>query len=303
MTESKRTYIITGGNSGLGLHCARNIATTFKDYQIILACRNQQKAEAAVKQLMDETGNQNIYAMELDVSSLASVRNFAAQYLQQGLPKLDGLVCNAGINGMSTGLTGEGFDCVFETNHLGHFLLTNLLLPHIKPNGRIAVVSSDMHSPPGVELDWPGVEALAHPNEKLSKNFVRYSYSKLCNLYFTYELARKLQGINSEIAVNALNPGLMIDTNFAPDKSRFTPEMLEQVKDRIGSLEQSAKALADMVTAPEYEKATSKYIDRGVETLSSPLSYNKENAVELWNRSVQYTGVVVDETLPGLLLA
>ncbi len=297
MANTNKTFIITGGNSGLGLECARNIAAKYSDYQIILACRNKQKAADAVKQLSEETGNANISAIELDVSSLASVRNFVEQYKAQELPHLDGLVCNAGINGMNVGLTEDGFDCVFETNHLGHFLLANLLLPHMKPNGRIAMVSSDMHNPPDFELTWPGAVSLAHPDEQLSTSFARYSYSKLCNLYMTYELVSRLQRIGSGITANALNPGLLTDTNLMPDKSRFTPERLVQVQHLIGSLTQSGKALADMVTAPQYENVTGKYIDRGTEKPSSTLSYNKENAVELWELSVAYAGLASGEML------
>jgi len=107
--------------------------------------------------------------------------------------------------------------------------------------------------------------------------------------------------MESEITVNVISPGLMTDTNFAPDKSRFTEAFLEGVADRIGSLDQSAKKLASMMTAPQYEKITGKYFDRGIERLSSTLSYNRENAAELWEMSVEYTHLASYETLPGLL--
>lgn len=296
MKKYTKTIIVTGGNSGLGLECAKNIASKSNDYQIILACRSKNKAAEAVNNLIDKTGNPNIDSMELDVSNLSSVRNFVKQYKEEGRPQIDGLICNAGINGLNFGMTSDGFDCIFETNHLGHFLLTALLLPYMKPSARISIVSSDMHNPPGDELIWLGAETLAHPDEKLSADFVRYSYSKLCNLYMTYELSRRLKRLGSEITVNALNPGLMIDTNFAPNNARFTEEFLESVADRMGSLEVSAKTLADMATEPDYEHLSGKYIDRVAEKQSSPLSYNEENALELWNMSIKYTQLDKSET-------
>ena len=133
-----------------------------------MAYRDREKAAQAQKALSTENNSARVLPLALDLSSLSSVRDFAANYATLALPPLHGLICNAGINGMYTGQSPDGFDIVFATNHLGHFLLTALLLPVMTPSGRIAVVSS-------------------------------------------------------EITANALNPGLMTDTNFAPDKSRFSP--------------------------------------------------------------------------------
>ncbi|MBC1979655.1 SDR family NAD(P)-dependent oxidoreductase [Listeria welshimeri] len=297
MTNNKKTLMITGGNSGLGLATAEKIAISNPEYRIILACRNKEKANSAVKKLQESTKNKNIIAMELDVSSLTSIRNFVSQYKTSDLGLLDGVLCNAGINGRNTGLTDDGFDIIFETNHLGHFLLTNMLIPYMQDNSRIVMVSSDMHNPPGQALKWLGVEALAYPNEPLSKDFVRYSYSKLCNLYFTYSLVEKLDSIPSKITVNAFNPGLLTDTNFSPDKSRFTDEFMQQIQDRIGTLEVSCVALANLMVNSKYDNLTGKYFDRGIETLSSPLSYNEENRAELWEKSIKYTNLSELDTL------
>ncbi|GLC78290.1 SDR family NAD(P)-dependent oxidoreductase [Lacrimispora brassicae] len=294
----KRTIVITGANSGLGYLCAENIAQKSHDYAIVLACRNGEKAEKAKNQLIENTGNPNIYSMVLDVASMESVREFAQQFKNRNFSPLYGIICNAGINGMHTGITCDGFDIVFQTNHLGHFLLTHLMLPYMSQDGRIVIVSSDMHNPPGGELVWQGTDALAYPEDKTAFN--RYSFSKLCNLYFTYELDKKLKEASSGITVNAFNPGLMTDTNFAP-KARFTEDFLNSVSDRIGSLERSAMAMSEMMTESQYQQVTGKYFDRGVERKSSPLSYNTENTSELWNKSIQYTKLAQSETLSGLI--
>ena len=295
-----KTIVITGANSGLGLTCAKNIASTSPDYQVVIACRNKEKAEQAKLELTTETKNENIIAMELDVASLESVRKFVAsiQSLHQSsqLASIYGLICNAGIIGTQAGLTCDGHDMVFGTNHLGHFLLSMLLLPYMEPEGRIIMVSSDMHNPPG-GIEWPGIESVMHPSESIN----RYSLSKLCNLYFTYELAHRLKQVGSTTTVNAFNPGLMTATGFFSDKTMFTDEFLHSVSDRIGSRDGSARALARMMTEPGYHGVTAAYIDRGETVKSSPLSYNKENALELWNASAELVTVKADETLAGII--
>ncbi len=279
-----KTIIITGANSGLGLAYSKHIARISGEYHIILACRDAKKAEQAKADIIKETGNPNITAMELNLSSLKSVRKFVESVVNKQRPPIYGIVCNAGIGGGNHGLTEDGFEQIFGVNHLAHFFLTNLLLPYMTPQGRIAVVSSDMHNPPG-GITWPGVNELIYPSLDFKGN--RYCLSKLCNLYFTYELARKLEQAEQQITVNAFNPGLMTETNLFGDKSHFTESFLQSISDRVGSLENSSKALANMMTDSRYEQLTGRYIDRGKDVGSSPLSYNVQNANELWDASLE----------------
>lgn len=288
----KKIVIITGSNSGLGFETAKKVAQN-NEYKVILACRNLEKAEAAKEKIISETNNQDVITMKLDVSSLQSVRDFANEYTSSNLGKIYALVCNAGISGVHTGLTADGYDIIFETNHLGHFLLTNLLLPYIEEKGRIIAVSSDMHNPPGKELVWKGVKELAMPDEEGSEDRRRYSYSKLCNIYFIYELDRKLRENGSKIIANVFNPGYMSDTNFAPGNhhSRFSDAMIK-VMGRMGNLDKSSTALAEIITEEKYSDATGKYYDRSTNTInSSKLSYDLDNAKELWNESEKLAGL------------
>ena len=294
-----KTIIITGANSGVGFECAKNILLAGSEYYIVMACRNSEKAEKAKMELINETGNKNIQVMELNLASLLSVKSFITFFKNAQHPPLFGLVCNAGISGNHKGLTAEGHELIFGTNHLGHFLLTTLLLPSIMGSGRIVMVSSDMHNPPG-GLIYPGPKMLASPDNQLGN---KYSQSKLCILYFTYELSKRLSQMKKKITVNAFNPGLITNTNFSQGhKERFTKSFLAKVADRIGSLPVSSKALADMITEPYYGKVSGKYNDRGNDVPSSELSYNIENAVELWQTSVSLTGLQNEDTLSGLLL-
>lgn len=295
--ERKKIVIITGANSGLGLNTAIKIAKTSDEYKLILACRNVEKAEKAKQEVIDKSGNQNIEVMNLDLSSLASVRSFVNKYETDIGQPIYALLCNAGINGTNQGFTKDGFDVVFQSNHLGHFLLTNLLLPHMEPEGRIFVTSSDMHDAPTYKMDWKGSEALAHPTPKMAENTIRYSYSKLCNLYFVYELARKLSAQGVHIRVNAFNPGLM-ETNFMTLTKASILFVKKTMPNRFGDLEKSSTALAELVTSPNRIRESGLYFDRSTNPIpSSKLSYNEVNARELWKSSEQYVNLSMPEKL------
>lgn len=282
-----RTIIITGANSGLGFETAKKIAK-HKDYEIILACRNIDKANNAKKKIISETNNNNIIVMEIDTSSLESVRNFVENFKKLD-KKVYGLINNAGISPMKhDGVSKDGVEIVCATNYLGHFLLTHLLLPYLEEEAKIFNITSDMHNPPG-GMKWVDPELLFHPVENDRK---KYSYSKLCNIYFTYELDEILRKDNSNILVNAFNPGMM-NTNFSGGHN--SPARTAMVKltmpERLGDLDKSSSALAELVVNNEY-KDTCKYYDRSTNYInSSELSYNVENRKDLWEKSLTITGI------------
>ena len=283
-----KTVIITGANSGLGFETAKKVARN-ADFKVILACRNSEKAEAAKETIIAETGNPNVVAMPIDTSSLASVRAFAEQFIATG-EKVYALVNNAGISSMGHGgTTEEGFELVFATNYLGHFLLTNLLLPHFEEGGRILNVSSDMHNPPG-GITWPVTEALAHPKDDDRR---KYAYSKLCMIYFTHELSERLAQEGRGLTVNAFNPGFMADTNFSKGGGKIRELAVKTtMPERYGKLETSSDALAQLVTEAAFSTVSGAYFDRSTNTAkSSELSYNAQNAAELWQMSMAYVGL------------
>ncbi len=292
-----KNVIITGGNSGLGFETAKKVAARSDDYRVIIACRNEQKSMQAKKEITAVSGNTNIEVMTLDTSSLSSVRKFVQDYKEKGYGNVYALLCNAGISGSHTGITDDGFDVVFETNHLGHFLLTNLLLPLMDPQGLIFATSSDMHDSPSGNMIWRGTDFLAYPNPSFAKSRERYSYSKLCNLYFIYELAEKLSESGSRIRANAFNPGLM-QTNFTP-VSRASLEFVRyMMPKRYGDLGKSSSAYAQLVTEPELVSQSGQYYDRSIYPAdSSDLSYSVANRRELWEKSCEYTGIKNKEVI------
>src|SRR2546425_691502 len=143
-----QTVILTGGTSGLGYACARTIAASHPDWYLVIPSRNQRQGTQAVNTLQQQTGNQHIEGMPLDLASLASVRAFAKDFAGRSLPPLHAVICNAGLQVVSgTTYTQDGFEMTFGVNCLGHFLLVNLLLHHLVAPARIVFVSSDAHDP------------------------------------------------------------------------------------------------------------------------------------------------------------
>lgn len=290
-----KTVIITGANSGLGFETAKKIAANL-EFRVILACRNQEKAEQAAEQIMEEAGSPNIVCMSLDTASLKSVRRFEQDYAQTCFGRVCALLCNAGISGTHTGLTEDGFDVVFQTNHLGHFLLTKLILPQMEEEGKIFVTSSDMHDAPDGNMAWKGTEALAHPDQEFAEEHIRCSYYKLCNLYFTYELSRRLRDSCKKLYVNAFNPGLM-ETGFMPLTKASVMFVKTTMPHRFGDLEKSSSALAELVLSEQLTRKSGQYYDRSIHTCpSSALSYDENNAAELWEASENYCAPILNST-------
>ncbi len=292
MENNLKTVIITGASNGLGFETVKKLAKNLKDYRIILACRNLAKANARKEEIEKETQNKNLIVMEIDTSSLESVKNFVTNYKNSSYGKIYSLVCNAAIGGNNTyGLTKDGYEILFETNHLGHFLLVNSLLPLMEENGRILIVSSDMHDPPKQmfpKFEWIGAEKLAKPDEELGKSNIRYPYSKLCNLYFTYELIRRVG--DKKLFINAFTPGFIPETGLSGGK--IPPQSIKFVKDnfpeRVGDLDKSSQALCDLITMKDFN-INGGFFDRSTNTIkTSELSYNEKNAKELWDLSESY---------------
>lgn len=306
-----KTVIITGATQGLGYYAAQTLAQ--QQHTLVLAGRNPAKNEAAADALRLATDNRAIHALTLDLASLASVRQFVADFTARtDLAPLYGLVNNAGLQIVSpTEYTADGVEMTFGTNHLGHFLLTNLLLPHMAPTGRIVVVSSGTHDPDEPIARMMGIpppayttaQELAHPeptDEKPDRvGPRRYATSKLCNLLFAYELNRRLQAEGrTGLTVNAYDPGLMPGSGLARQYGGLTQWAWKNVLPvlrllpGVGSTQTSGPLLAQLVSDPAFAGTTGKYFyfhrpgDRR-EKPSSPDSYDLAKARDLWTTSEQ----------------
>ena len=196
-----KTVVITGGNTGIGLETAVDLAK--RNARVILGCRSVERGERAAVEVRKRSGNDNVVFVQLDLASLDSVRKFAAKILEDE-PRVDILINNAGIMALpERALTQDGFEMQFGVNHLGHFLLTNLLLVRIKeaPSARIVNVSSLAHKRGDMDFDNLNSERSYAP-------WKAYGTSKLANILFTRSLAKRLQGTN--VTTNSLHPGAIM---------------------------------------------------------------------------------------------
>jgi light-dependent protochlorophyllide reductase len=322
MLTAKQSVIVTGGNTGLGFEAARALAESDQGWYVVIACRNPAKAAQAVQTITSRTAKGRVEAMLLDLSSLASVRAFAQEFAARSLPPLRGVVLNAGCQFVKgTTYTQDGFEATFGINHLGHFLLTNLLLPQISAPARIVFVSSGTHDPD----QWSGMPApqlqeaasLAYPKEdaavadsmqKLGQR--RYTTSKLCNILCAYEMGRRLQASGQAVTVNAFDPGLMPGSGLARDYGpvsrfvwNFVLPALRLVVKNVNSTQSSGKNLARLILDPGLESVTGKYFVGTTETPSSQESNDAVKSKALWEGSARLVGLPVEEmTVPAFQL-
>lgn len=271
-----RTAIVTGANSGLGLVTARELARA--GARVILACRNTDKGEAA---LAGMTGD--VQVRRLDLQDLASIREFA-----DGIGLADVLINNAGIMAVPYALTRDGFESQIGTNHLGHFALTNLLLP--KVTDRVVTVSSMMH--------WAGTISLNDLNWKARpySAWLAYGQSKLANLLFTSELQRRLAAAGSPLTAHAAHPGYSATNLQGHTGNRFgTPvwnagNRLFATSAEFGANPTLYAASQDL---PPDSFIGPKYGARGPvgPVGRSPLARSTSTARDLWRLSEQLTEV------------
>ena len=195
---TRRTVIITGGNTGIGKSTAIDLAK--RNARIILVCRDVEKGETAVLDIRRESGNDNVVFRQLDLASFASIRQFAALILEEE-PRIDILINNAGVFLCPYTLTQDGFEMQFGVNHLGHFLLTNLLLERIKESSPARIVNVSSVGYKSGKMDFEDLNWKHRPYYRLGA----YCQSKLANILFTKALAKRLDG--TDVIANTLHPG------------------------------------------------------------------------------------------------
>ncbi len=312
------TALVTGGNSGIGFECARQLARD--GWHVVIASRNRDASAHAADQIRAEAGADSVSAMALDLGSLASVRAFISAVEQKDLP-LRALVCNAGVPASGERkLSPDGFETTFAVNHLGHFLLTNLLLARLAAHApaRIVVVASGVHDP-ALTTGMPNpaiadLETLAQyggPSEAGFDGRLAYVNSKLCNLWFVYELDRRLRAAGAHVTVNGYDPGLVPGSGLAreyPSALRFVWDhvlppitgLLSSVVPMLSTAPRSGVALARLVSDPSFEDTSGKYFpshSRWQEARSSVDSYDARRAAELWKLSMRLSGLPAGASL------
>lgn len=275
-----RICLITGGNSGIGKETA--VALAKLGATVVIVSRNTEKGEAAVLEIKSRSGNQNVDMLQADLSSLDSVRELADDFRRR-YKKLHVLINNAGVYLPKHIVTIDGLEATFATNHLGHFLLTNLLLNPLRDNApsRIINITSAAHH--GYTIDFEDLQS-----EKKYSAFKAYGQSKLANILFTYQLAKKLQG--TSVTVNCLHPGV-VRTGFGKDVSGLFSVGVRILSPFMMSPQKAARAAVYLATAPELENVTGKHFSKGKEEKSSRESYDEYMAERLWEVSSKLAGI------------
>jgi retinol dehydrogenase-12 len=275
VSQAGRTFLVTGGNTGIGRATVSALAQ--QGARVYIASRSRAKGEEAVAQIRAATGNDAVFFLPLDLADLDSVRACAAAFLALDEP-LHVLVNNAGVAGRR-GLTRQGFELMFGVNHLGHFAFTSALLGRLTDSGpaRVVTVSSDAHySAPGIDFD-----ALRRPARGITR-LPAYAVSKLCNVLFSAELSRRLAGTG--VTAYALHPGVV-----ASDIWRRVPWPVRPlITRRMLSVDQGAATSLHCATAPELAAASGLFYDKCAERPASAVA-TAELGAALWDRSLAWT--------------
>jgi retinol dehydrogenase-12 len=275
-----KTVVVTGGNTGIGLETAAGLAAM--GARVVITARDPAKGSAAVAEIRRRTPDANVDTMELDLSRLADVREFAVALTEP----VDVLVNNAGLVLDERRVTEDGFEMTFQVNHLGPFLLTNLLLPKLKERApsRIVNVASTAHR--SGKLDFDDLQT-----ERASYRSMRaYGTSKLCNILFTRELARRLRGTG--VTANSLHPGT-VRTGFGKDGD--TGGLFALGIKIAGPFfltpKTGAKTSIYLASSPDVEGVSGEYFQRSKMAKASAAAQDDEAARRLWEISEELVGL------------
>ena len=275
-----KLVLITGGNAGIGKETAVGLAS--KGAHVVLTSRDAARGAEALAEIEQRSGSDSVDVMELDLASLASVREFAKVFLDR-YDRLDVLIDNAGLVLGSRSVTEDGYEMTFQVNHLGHFLLTELLRDRLVASApsRIVVVASDAHKSARHGLDFGDLQS-----EGKYRSFGVYGKTKLANILFTRELARRLDGTG--VTANSVHPGF-VASRFGRDGDTGMLGKLFMPLTRPFALnaEQGAKTSIYLASDPAVEGITGAYWVKCAPVSPSDAAQDDDAARKLWDVSEQ----------------
>ena len=269
---SGRVVMVTGANAGMGKEIV--FALAGMGATVVMVCRDSGRGEAARREVQERSGSGDVELLVADLSSQQSIRNLVSEFAASH-DRLHVLVNNAGITQPRRIETADGLESVFATNHLGPFLLTNLILPLLTASApsRVVMVASGAHTMG--KIDFDDVQASRRYNE-----IAVYNQSKLANLLFTYELARRIAGTG--VSANAADPGF-VKTNL---RVPFPYSIFSFMR---GAAVDGARPAVFLASSPEVEGVSGRYFGRKGEVRSSKASLDEADARRLWTLSAQLT--------------
>lgn len=279
-----KVVVITGANSGIGKATALDLAS--RGAKVYLACRDRGRGEAAQREIVEKTGNKKVLFRPLDLTSLESVRSFAKRFLEEE-DRLDVLINNAGMTYLKYKETSDGIEMQMAANHMGHFLLTNLLLDLLKRSAPSRIIN---------------ISSLAHKRGKIHREdlmnrkrkyvvFNTYCNTKLANILFTRELTRHLLGTG--VTANAVHPGVVKTSiwNDLVPTSRIGLMYSKIMEFFFKNPMEGAQTMIRLAVDPELETVTGKYFVDCEEAAVSKAAKNEDDALWLWEESAKYTGL------------
>lgn len=274
-----RLCMITGSNRGIGKTTALGLAKM--GATVVMVCRDRGRGEAARDEIKIESGNECVDLFVADLSSLAAIRQLATDFKRR-YQQLHVLINNVGLTLKKRSVTVDGIENTFATNHLGPFLLTHLLLDVMKQSApaRIVNVSSMVHR--WGRIDFDDLQGERHYDMDCA-----YQQSKLANVYFTYELAKRLRGTG--VTANCLNPGV-VATDFGREYTGFKGLMAKKLlRPFMKTPEQGARTSIYVASSPDLEEVSGKYFADSKQKRSSKLSYDESISRQLWKISEEMT--------------
>lgn len=277
---TEKVCMVTGANSGIGKATALNLAQ--RGARVVMVCRNHERGNPARAEIIQRSGNAQVDVLTADFASQQEVRLLAAAFKEQ-YDRLDVLINNAGLSRMTYTETEDGYETTWAVNHLAPFLLTNLLLDVIRASApaRIVNVSSESHQGSRIRFDDPNLTGRYGW-------FKAYAQSKLANVLFTYELARRLDGTG--VTATVMHPGV-VATNIWNRSNTPLDYVMRVIKVFFMSTRKSGDAVARLAVSPALEGVTGQYFNVMKPARSTPLSYDEEVAQRLWGLSEEMTGL------------
>jgi NAD(P)-dependent dehydrogenase (short-subunit alcohol dehydrogenase family) len=277
---SGRTVLVTGGTGGIGKATAAGLAAL--GARVAITGRHRRRADEAAADIR-AAGGPEVDVFVADMSSRAEVRRLAADVLQ-ALPGLDVLVNNVGGYWNSRHVTADGLEHTFALNHLAPFLLTNLLLDRLRENAPARVVTVSSGAQAMGRIDFNDLQG-----ERAYSGQRAYNQSKLANVLFTYELARRLEG--SGVTANVLHPGVVRTAFGAEDPGGVQRLLVPLVRAFMKTPEQGAATAVHLASAPDLEHVSGRYFANSAPKRSTARSYDEAVAARLWDVSCELTGI------------
>jgi NAD(P)-dependent dehydrogenase (short-subunit alcohol dehydrogenase family) len=273
-----KTVVITGATSGIGEVAAVRLAQ--RGARIVFTARDQTRADDTMAALRNANPRADHTVHMGDLSTLAEMKRVGAELARES--RIDVLVNNAGALFNKRQETEDGLEMTFALNHMAYFVITNLLLGNLKPGGRIVTVASNAHR--GAKLDFNDLQSLRN-----YVGFPVYSRSKLCNILFNRELARRIAG--SGVTANALHPGF-VATRFGDNSGGLMRTVLKVAKP-IGAIspEEGAQTIVYLASSPAAENVSGVYFYECKSATPTAEARNDEDAKRLWEISAQIAGL------------